>query len=157
VVRFALPLSALAAALVAYVAVAAGSGGGSTPSDSGAHLHPHGSGYDPPPPSTPPPPPASAPVGARSLVATVGPAFTISLTRADGAAVTNLDPGAYVINVDDRGVEHNFHLSGPGLRKQLTGIDFVGTKTVTVTLRSGTYRFVCVPHADDMKGAFKVR
>jgi plastocyanin len=39
----------------------------------------------------------------------------------------------------------------------LTGVDFVGTKTVKVTLRAGKYTFVCVPHSDDMRGGFSVR
>ena len=31
-----------------------------------------------------------------------------------------------------------------------------GTKTFTVTLKKGTYKFVCDPHASSMKGSFKV-
>jgi plastocyanin len=37
-----------------------------------------------------------------------------------------------------------------------TTVPFVGTKSFTVTLKKGTYRFVCDPHATAMKGSFKV-
>jgi plastocyanin len=32
----------------------------------------------------------------------------------------------------------------------------VKTKTWTVTLKKGTYRYVCDPHSSQMKGSFKV-
>ena len=37
-----------------------------------------------------------------------------------------------------------------------TDVSQTGTKTFTVTLKKGTYRFVCDPHASQMKGSFKV-
>ena len=37
-----------------------------------------------------------------------------------------------------------------------TSVGQVGKKTFTVTLKKGTYRFVCDPHASQMKGSFKV-
>jgi plastocyanin len=43
------------------------------------------------------------------------------------------------------------------VNRRITGIDFEGTKSVSLRLRKGTYRYVCDPHADDMKGSFKVR
>src|SRR5687768_17999296 len=49
------------------------------------------------------------------LTGTVGPGFTISLRDATGANVTRLPVGAYEITVDDLGIEHNFHLRGPGV------------------------------------------
>jgi hypothetical protein len=91
------------------------------------------------------------------LNGSVGPGETISLKTASGKKLSVVSRGTYRITISDRSDEHNFFLSGPGVRKQLTGIDFVGTKTVSVTLRSGKYRFVCVPHADDMNGGFSVR
>ena len=36
-----------------------------------------------------------------------------------------------------------------------TSEGFVGTKTALVTLRKGTYRFFCAPHAEDMHGSFR--
>jgi hypothetical protein len=156
-VRVALVSAALAVALVASVAVAAGSGGGSSAPGPAAHVHPHGSGYDPPPPATPPPPPAAAPVGPRSLVATVGPAFTIRLRRAGGAPLGRLPAGRYTITVDDRAEDHNFHLYGPGVNRR-TGVAFVGQTRWTVQFRKGKqYRFRCDPHSFSMKGSFRTR
>jgi hypothetical protein len=91
------------------------------------------------------------------LKGTVGPGATISLKTAAGKKVSIVGRGTYAITVSDRSDEHNFYLSGPGVRKQITGVDFVGTKTVTVRLRGGKYSFVCTPHADDMNGGFSVR
>jgi plastocyanin len=39
---------------------------------------------------------------------------------------------------------------------KLTTVAFKGTKTWTVTLRKGTYRYVCDPHKTFMKGSFRV-
>ena len=93
----------------------------------------------------------------QKLVGTVGPGFTISLKTATGKRVTGLTRGAYTITVRDRSDEHNFFVSGPGLKKSVTGVEFVGTKTVTLRLASGKYAFVCTPHSDDMRGAISVR
>ena len=72
----------------------------------------------------------------NELVGTVGPGFTISLTR-DGQRVTHLDPGTYTITVNDLSIEHNFHLSGPGVN-QTTEVETQGTVTWTVTFIDGT-------------------
>jgi plastocyanin len=89
------------------------------------------------------------------LVASVGPGFTITLTKG-GKKVTTLKPGAYSITVNDKSTFHNFHLTGPGVNKK-TGVAFKGTpKAWTVTFRKGTYRYVCDPHASQMKGSFRV-
>ena len=90
----------------------------------------------------------------NELVATVGPGFTISLTR-DGQPVTHLDPGSYTITVNDRSIEHNFHLTGPGVN-QTTDVETESTATWTVTFTDGTYRYVCDPHANTLRGSFTV-
>lgn len=90
------------------------------------------------------------------LVATVGPGFTITLTKA-GKKVTTLKAGTYRITVRDRSDFHNFRLRGPGGFNRATGVAAVGTKTWTVTLKKGTYRYVCDPHATSMKGSITVR
>jgi plastocyanin len=36
----------------------------------------------------------------------------------------------------------------------LTGVGFTGTKSFVLTLKKGTYRFVCDPHASIMHGSF---
>jgi plastocyanin len=43
---------------------------------------------------------------------------------------------------------HTFHRIGPGVDEEVTGLDFVGEETVTVTLELGTYTYQCDPHAD---------
>jgi plastocyanin len=98
-------------------------------------------------------PPAGAAV--PRLTGTVGPGFTITLKRLN-KPVRTLNAGTYSITVSDRSNIHNFRLRGPGLNTEITAIEFVGTKTVTVKLRKGTYVFVCDPHFTTMKGTFKV-
>jgi plastocyanin len=100
---------------------------------------------------------STATAAPSKLKGSVGPSETISLKTANGKKVSMVSRGTYAITVRDNSDEHNFFISGPGLRKQVTSIGFVGTKTVTVKLRSGKYRFVCTPHADDMSGGFNVR
>ena len=99
--------------------------------------------------------PASA-APAQTVTGTVGPGFTIVLTKG-GHKVTKLrahTPYRFVIN--DRAAIHDFHLRGPGIDKVLTSVDFQGTKTYTLTLKKGTYRFSCDPHASFMHGSFRV-
>ena len=90
-----------------------------------------------------------------TLTATVGPGFTISLKKGR-ARVTTLKPGAYVIRVSDRSSIHNFHLRGPGVNKS-TPVGFMGSRTLNVTLKRGSYRFQCDPHSGQMRGSFTVR
>lgn len=104
------------------------------------------------PPQPPPPPPAPK---IQTLTATVGPGFTISLRTASGRRVTSLKAKRYRIVVRDRSTSHNFHLTGPGVSKR-TAVSFRGTRTWTVTLRKGRYRYVCDPHRTQMKGSFRV-
>lgn len=104
----------------------------------------------------PPTPPTTTPPATRRLIATVGPAFTISLRTPAGARVRTLARGAYTIVVRDRSRLHNFHLLGPRVNRRTT-VAARGTFTWRVTLRAGTYRFVCDPHAAGMRGSFRVR
>ena len=92
----------------------------------------------------------------ETLTGTVGPGFTIFLRHADGRNVSQLDAGEYRIVVDDRSIEHNFHLSGAGVN-QATEVEAVGTVTWDVTFQDAqVYRFVCDPHATTMRGSFNV-
>jgi hypothetical protein len=87
---------------------------------------------------------------------TVGPGFTIDLTLG-GTKVTKLKNGVrYRLVIGDRSSIHDFHLSGPGLNRVLTGVDFVGTKSIALTLKKGVYRYVCDPHSGLMHGSFRV-
>jgi plastocyanin len=87
---------------------------------------------------------------------TVGPGFTIGLTS-NGKKVAKLKAGVpYRFVISDRASIHDFHLSGPGLNRVLTGVGFTGTKSFVLTLKKGTYHFVCDPHASIMHGSFTV-
>lgn len=96
----------------------------------------------------------SALAATPTLNGTVGPGFTITLTKG-GVKVTKLKAGAYVIKVADKSNIHNFRLKGPGVSKSTT-VAQKGTFTWNVTLKKGTYTFVCDPHASIMKGSFTV-
>jgi plastocyanin len=99
---------------------------------------------------------ASAARAPKTVRGTVGPGFTISLTLG-GKRVASLKKGVrYRFLISDRSEIHDFHLTGPGLNRVLTGVDFTGTKSVVLTLKKGTYRFVCDPHSDSMHGSFRV-
>ena len=89
------------------------------------------------------------------LFAVVGPDFNISLRDAQGVSVTQLDPGPYRIVVEDRSDFHNFHLFGPGVDRT-TAIELLESVVWEVTFVEGRYRFVCDPHATEMRGAFTV-
>ncbi len=97
---------------------------------------------------------ASASAATPTLNAVDGPGFTITLKKGT-SKVTKLKAGKYKIVVKDLSNIHNFHLTGPGINKK-TGVGPKGTFTWTVTLKKGTYKYVCDPHASVMKGSFKV-
>ena len=64
--------------------------------------------------------------------------------------------GVHRLTIRDLADDHNFHLRGPGVNIA-TSVGATGTKTFRVRLQPGkTYRFVCDPHADDMRGSFTV-
>jgi plastocyanin len=93
---------------------------------------------------------------AKTVKGTVGPGFTIGLTL-NGKKVTKLKAGTpYRFAISDRSSSHDFHLIGPGINRVLTSVGFSGTKSYTLTLKRGSYRFQCDPHASFMHGAFKV-
>ena len=93
---------------------------------------------------------------AKTINGTVGPGFTIGLTM-HGKRVTKLKAGTpYRFVIRDRAAIHDFHLSGPGFNRVLTGVEFTGTKTFVLRLKKGSYRFVCDPHSGIMHGRFNV-
>ena len=101
------------------------------------------------------PAPTSA-TPAQSVTGSVGPGFTIVLTRS-GHKVTKLKAHTpYRFVISDRATIHDFHLRGPGIDRVLTSVGFQGTKSFTLTLKKGTYRFFCDPHASFMHGSFTV-
>jgi plastocyanin len=93
---------------------------------------------------------------AKPVNGTVGPGFTITLTM-QGKNVTKLKAGnAYRFVISDRSSIHDFHLSGPGVNRVFTSVEFTGTKSFVLTLKKGSYRFVCDPHSGIMHGRFLV-
>ena len=101
--------------------------------------------------------PLTAQAATPVLKGAVGPDtnFKITLTDAKGGKVMSLKAGAYKIMVSDTASIHNFHLTGPGVNKD-SGVKSKGVFTWSVTLKKGTYKFVCDPHASIMKGSFTV-
>jgi hypothetical protein len=98
----------------------------------------------------------ATPMAVPKLRGSIGPGFTISLKNAQGKKVTTLKHGKYTFVVGDRSSIHNFTLNGPGAKnKTITGTSFVGTRTVTLTLKTGKYRFYCTVHPT-ITGTFKV-
>jgi plastocyanin len=90
------------------------------------------------------------------LVGTVGPGYTIGLTM-NGKTVKTLKAGTYKLVIHDKASIHGFSLDGPhGFAKDLSPVPFTGTKTVTLTLKAGSYKFYCPPHEPTMFGRFKV-
>lgn len=88
------------------------------------------------------------------LIGTVADPGTITLRTEAGAAVADLPAGSYTIEVRDQSINHNFHLSGPGV-DQRTDVETVETQTWTVTLQDrARYTFVCDPHNTVMRGTF---
>jgi plastocyanin len=100
----------------------------------------------------------SALAAPSKLVGTVGPGFTITLTKG-GKRVTKLKAGKYTFLIADKASIHDFVLeqqSGGKWEKQLTSVPFVGKKTVTVTLKRGKWKYYCAPHESSMSGTFIV-
>ena len=100
--------------------------------------------------------PASATAAGTTLTGTVGPEDTIALTNGAGHNVSTLKAGSYTIVIQDKANDHNFHLTGPGVNRT-TSVGGTGRTVWHVTLKRGTYRFVCDPHASFMKGSLTVR
>jgi plastocyanin len=85
-----------------------------------------------------------------ALRGSVGPGDTIRLVTKPKKG------GLHRLTVKDLADDHNFRLRGPGVNLA-TGVGATGTRTFRVRLQPGkTYRFVCDPHADEMRGAFTV-
>ena len=80
---------------------------------------------------------------------TVGPGFTIKMTTKPTKA------GKIKLVINDRSSVHNFHLTGDGVDVS-TDVSGTGEKTFTVTLKPGTYTFVCDPHSSQMHGTLTV-
>jgi plastocyanin len=89
------------------------------------------------------------------LRAVVSDPVNIALTFG-GKKVTSLKAGKYTIVVRDMAGDHDFHLTGPGLNRSTT-VSGTGASRWNVTLRKGTYKYVCDAHSTFMKGSFTVK
>jgi plastocyanin len=104
---------------------------------------------------------ATAPAhsAATKLKGTVGPGFSITLTQS-GHKVKTLRAGTYTFVIADKASIHNFVLeqqTGGKFEKQLTSVGFTGTRTVTLKLKRGKWKYYCAPHESSMFGFFTVK
>ena len=94
-----------------------------------------------------------------TLTGTVGPGFTISL-KSKGKAVKSLKAGTYKFVVSDKSSIHGFTIEqekGGTFEKALTSVPSTGTKTTTVKLKAGKWKFYCPSHESSMFGFFTVK
>jgi hypothetical protein len=90
------------------------------------------------------------------LTGTDGPGYTITLKR-NGRTVKTLKAGTYKVVIRDRSSIHGWSLDGPhGFAKDISPVPFMGSKTVTLKLKAGSYKFYCPAHESIMFGHFKV-
>lgn len=87
---------------------------------------------------------------ATAIKGTVGPGFTISVTP------RTVKAGRHSFVIQDKSGIHNWHITGPGVNRVIGGVSQTGTFRATLTLRKGTYRIVCDPHASAMKTTLRV-
>src|SRR3989442_15944358 len=83
-----------------------------------------------------------------TLKGTVGPSFTISLTKA-GLKVKTLKAGTYRFSVSDKSAIHNFTLqrvTTPTTTKVVTSTAFTGSKSANVKLTRGRWEYFCSVH-----------
>jgi hypothetical protein len=94
------------------------------------------------------------------LIGAVGKndAFTITLRTASGKLVQTLPAGTYTFVIHDFSSLHNFMLNGPhGLSHTFTGISAITTKTATLRLAAGKYKYLCAAHPTTMFHFFTVK
>jgi hypothetical protein len=93
----------------------------------------------------------------QTLNGTVGPGYTITLKQ-NGKLVKTLKAGMYKFVIADKSSLHSFGLDGPhGFAKDFTTVPFIGTKTATVNLKAGTYKYYCKAHEPTMFAHFTVK
>ena len=93
-----------------------------------------------------------------TLQGVVGPAYSITLKQ-NGTAVKTLKAGTYKFVIADKASFHGFTLEkekGGKFEQALTSVPYTGTKTVTVKLTKGKWKYYCPPHESAMFGYFTV-
>lgn len=135
--------TAILGAALALVLGASACGGGSSSSSSSEETTTQGGG-------------GGGGSASGTLEGETGPGFEIEVKQ-NGEDAESVKAGTYTLKVEDKSDQHNFHLIGPGVDEKVTDVGFVGDKTVTVTLKKGTYTYQCDPHTSSgMKGTFEV-
>ena len=93
-----------------------------------------------------------------TLVGTTGPGYHITLKTKSGKLVKTLSRGTYRFVIHDKATIHAFSMDGPhGFDHDFTKIPFVGTKTSTIKLKAGKYKYYCPNHESIMFGHFTVK
>ena len=87
----------------------------------------------------------------------VGPGAAISLKDGLGNPYTSGRAGMYVVSVRDRSTRDGFRLVGPGVNMVVTGVSFVGGRTVSLTLGPGTYTYRSDAHPRTLRGTFVLK
>jgi hypothetical protein len=149
--------------LIAMLAVVALLGAGASLALHEPQQYPPPEGDPYPTPTNPPSDPAPAPVANPAItsktrvVVTSGPRQVITLKTRAGKTVKQMQAGTYTVLVRDRSADHNVHIVAPGYNKK-TKVAFVGSQTWKVKVaRTGSFRFLCDPHAAfGMKGSAKI-
>jgi plastocyanin len=98
------------------------------------------------------------PASTHTLKGVVGPGYTISLKQS-GKKVKKLKAGTYKFAISDKATIHNFVVEqekGGKFEKALTTVPFTGTKTATVKLKKGKWKYYCKPHESQIHGFFTV-
>ena len=91
------------------------------------------------------------------LTGTVGPGYTINL-KLNSKVVKTLKAGTYKVVIHDKATIHGWSLDGPhGFAKDISPVPFTGTKTVTLKLKAGKYKFYCPAHEAEMFGRFTAK
>lgn len=90
-----------------------------------------------------------------------GPGSTLELTAqgiAFDKAALRASPGAVSIRFhnQDQGIPHNLHVSGTGLDDKTEIEAGPTTQTLDLSLRTGTYSYVCDVHPQQMTGQLTV-
>jgi len=85
-------------------------------------------------------------------------AFVITLKRPSGKLVKTIPAGTYTFVIHDFSSLHNFELDGPHhFTHTFTGVPAVTTKTTTLKLKAGKYKYYCVAHEATMFHFFIVK
>jgi len=85
-------------------------------------------------------------------------ALVAAIRAKGGTKVKSLKAGTYKVVIHDKATIHGWSLDGPqGFAKDISPVPFVGTKTVTLKLKAGKYKFYCPSHESTMFQHFTVK